>query len=176
MRKFITLALVAAAPALFAAPTGASATAQASASVNIVAPIYLTSNMDLNFGTVLVEAYDTAAQVTLVGTSGAGTNPVVQETYTKCASYGTSTASAAFFHYKKDKRYDVNVAIDKTIDLGDKVSVATTNDLPSDSCGYFGSLPSSVEAKHFSVGGVLSIPANTFGEKSGKFNVVVAYK
>jgi len=184
MRTLITLALVAA-PMMAAGPVGASSSATAKAYVNIVAPVYVESTADLSFGTVLMDQYGKGGTVTMTTETKPNSDPTIKDTvYSNCAAYG-GNLSPAFFHYKKDSRYDVNVMVEgkattgglvaATIPMGNGVTLTPNTDLPADACGVFNPLPASVSAHHFGVGGVLKIAPDTFGERRGTISVVVAY-
>ncbi|MCE1229322.1 MAG: DUF4402 domain-containing protein [Firmicutes bacterium] len=189
MRTFIALALVAGATSLFAAgPVGATSSASACVGVNIVAPVYVQSTQGLCFGTILMDAYDQGGTVTMVSDTKPNQNPTVKSiTYDNCAAWD-GTPSPAFFHYKHDSRYGVNVMVEgkvadasgnvpgAEVDLQDGVKVAITTDLPADACGFFNPLPNFVAAKHFGVAGVLTIPKNIYGPHAGTVHVTVAYK
>ncbi len=175
MNKVLNLALLLAAPSMMFAGNTSSTIARAK--VNIVAPISLCSTQDLDFGSIIMQSYAAGGSVTMVSATSNGDAPVAQlQDFDKCAVFpGSAKPTAAFFHFQKDKRYDVNIIIDKTVDLGDGVKLTTNNDLPADSCAIFQHIPGT-QAKHFSVAGKLDIPAKTFGHKSGIINVTVAYK
>jgi len=181
VRNLIALALVVASPALFADGNSASATAKAS--VNIVAPLNLIATSDMNFGNIVVDTYDKGGKVTLASTVGPNSEPKAALTNFVNTAIFTGPkidATAAFFHFQRDERYEnVNVIIDPLVTLsggrGPDVKLATTHDLPADACGYFHN-PHGVVAKHFSVGGTLDIPGGAFGQKNGTIKVTVAYK
>lgn len=175
MNKVLNLALLLAAPSLLVAQNSSSTMAKAK--VNIVAPICLAATQDLDFGSIIMQSYAAGGSVTMVSNCGNGTAPVSNlQDFDKCAVFpGSTKPTAAYFHFQKDKRYDVNIIIDKTVNLGDGVTLTTNNDLPVDSCGLIPALPGT-HAKHFSVAGKLDIPAKVFGHKTGVINVTVAYK
>jgi hypothetical protein len=186
MRTLIAFALVAV--PMMAAGNTSSATAKAS--VNIVAPVFVESTQDLSFGTVLMDSYNTGGTVALTTDTKPGMNPTIKDIkYVGCTEAsisGSKGAVPAFFHYKKDSRFDVNVTIEgkinpvgltgATVAMGTGVALNPWTDLPADACGIFDPLPANVNAFHFGVGGTLTIAPNTFGEKQGDIHVVVAYK
>lgn len=176
MNKVLNLALLLAAPSMLLA-NGTSSSTIAKAKVNIVAPISLCSTQDLDFGSIIMQSYATGGSVTMVSNTGNGSAPIATlQGFEHCSVFpGSAKPTAAFFHFMKDKRYDVNIIIDKTVDMGDGVKLTTNNDLPADNCGVFPHI-AGTHAKHFSVAGKLDIPAKVFGRKEGVIHVTVAYK
>jgi len=186
MRSLLVLALVAA--PMMAAGNTSSATAKSY--VNIVAPVFVESTQDLSFGTVLMDSYTAGGTVALTTDTKAGMDPTIKSlNYAGCSAAtmsGSKGPVPAFFHFKKDSRFDVNVTVEgkvnpvgltgATVAMGVGVSLNPWTDLPADACGLFNPLPNMVEAWHFGVGGTLTIAPNTFGEKSGDIHVTVAYK
>lgn len=186
MRSLLVFALVAA--PMMAAGNTSSATAKSY--VNIVAPVFVESTQDLSFGTVLMDSYTAGGTVALTTDTKAGMDPSIKSLdFVGCSAAsvkGASKAVPAFFHFKKDSRYEVNVTVEgkvnpvgltgATVAMGAGVNLNPWTDLPADACGLFNPLPNNVDAYHFGVGGTLSIAPNTFGEKQGEIHVIVAYK
>lgn len=188
MRTLIAFALVAV--PMMAAGNTSSATAKAS--VNIVAPVFVESTQDLSFGTVLMDSYNTGGTVALTTDTKPGMNPTIKDiSYAGCSAANslkgvTGGPVPAFFHYKKDARFDVNVTIEgkvnpvgltgASVGMGNGVTLNPWTDLPADACGIFDPLPANVNAFHFGVGGTLTIAPGIFGEKQGDIHVTVAYK
>jgi hypothetical protein len=186
MRSLLVLALVAA--PIMAAGNTSSATAKSY--VNIVAPVFVESTQGLSFGTVLMDSYTQGGTVALTTETKKNMDPEIKSLdFVGCSAAtmkGASKASPAFFHFKKDSRYDVNVTVEgkvnpvglvgATVAMGAGVTLNPWTDLPADACGIFNPLPNSVDAYHFGVGGTLTIAPNTFGEKEGDIHVIVAYK
>ena len=187
MRSLLVLALVAA-PMMGA---GNTSSATAKSYVNIVAPVFVESTQDLSFGTVLMDSYNTGGTVALTTDTKAGMDPTIKSlTYAGCSLApmgGSKGPVPAFFHFKKDSRYAVNVTVEgklantgglinETVHMGSGVDLNPWTDLPADACGLFAPMPANVDAWHFGVGGTLTIAPNTFGEKQGDIHVTVAYK
>lgn len=191
MRKLVALSLVLASGALFA--DGNSDSAQATASVRIVAPIRVVNNSDLSFGNIVVDDMNTPAEVTLTTSIKPGDlHPTATLTnWKKCAPFKRQgEVSAAGFHYSYDvwaAKADlsgVKISIPETVTLsggyGAACTVKTNNDLPADDCFLSNShlnpqISGYTSQKHFGVGGTLSIPAGALGYKEGKFTVTVEY-
>jgi len=180
MRHLITLALVAAAPALFA--NGNSATATATVGVKIVAPIALVNpdQSKLDFGMVTVSDPTLPIKVVFPG----GANAI--SSYENCDPYagGANKGSQAWFHIRKDHDLgwgNVNIAVPPTVDLGGGVLV-TTDSTVLQPCFTLNGQPvflsntSQDDMKHFWVGGTLDAPANTFGAFSGIMTVTASYQ
>jgi len=188
MSKLITLSLIAGLSAFAFAADGNSATASATASVRIVAPLRIISNSNLNFGNIVVNDIADAAKVTMSTTTAPGdlyATPTLKD-FVKCAQWkNKGTVSAATFHYSYDLGVvlnDVKVTVDPIVNLtggtGPAVKLTTNNDLPADAC--FLSDPrldssAGTHQSHFGVGGVLDIPAGALGTKTGTINVTVEY-
>ena len=169
MRALILFAL--AAPALLA--NGNSATANAFVNVNVVAPVKLIAQGDINFGTIVVDDFNTASSVTMVPDNGG--NATFKD-WNKCAAYtGSTHPTAAFFHYQKDNTQDVNVYVDHTVNLTKGAKLTPASDMPADNCTIFIN-PTGVSSKHFAVAGKLDIPAGVIGHLQGLVNVTVSYK
>ncbi len=188
MRKLITLSLVAGVSTFAFAADGNSATASATASVRIVAPLRIISNSNMNFGNIVVDDIADAAKVTMTTTTAPGdlyATPTLKD-FVKCAQWKTKgTVSAATFHYSYDLGValnDVKVTVDPIVNLtggiGPAVKLTTNSDLPADAC--FLSDPrldasAGTHQSHFGVGGTLDIPAGALGAKTGTVNVTVEY-
>ena len=152
-------ALALSTPALAAA----SNTASANATVNIVSPLTLTKNTDLNFGTIVGPF---ASQVVHVDTTGAR----------NCAGLTCSgTFSAASFSLTGTANQAVVLTIPSSVTLNGSVSGTLNVDLSGD-------LPanptlSALGAAAFSIGGKLTIPSGTVdGVYSNTFNVTANYQ
>ncbi len=185
MRTFIALALVAGASS-FAFADGNSASTTATASVRIVAPIKILSNQNLDFGNIVVDDVNQAAQVTMTTSTSDGMlySSATLGGWDKCAPYKKAgTVKAASFHYSYDLGVAINeigITIDPTVTLtggfGPDVTLTTNNDLPADAC-FLADLGNTAgtQQKHFGVGGTLDIPAKALGVKTGTIHVMVAY-
>ena len=173
MRKLITLALVAAAPALFA--NGNSDKATATTRASIYAPITIVKTSDLDFGAIVMNGF-TGGSVDLNENTGAAT-------YTDCAALSGSKARypmLATFHV----RYDSNLTYSRTATVH-TVDGCTFTPVDFESpvaCTLTGTVDgkdfndkAGTSKQHFFVGGKLNIPANVFGEKTGTLEVTVAY-
>lgn len=188
MRNLITLSLVAGFCSLGFAADGNTASASATASVRIVAPLRIISNSSLNFGNIVVNDIADAAKVTMTTSIAAGdlyATPTLKD-FVKCAQWKTKgTVSAATFHYSYDLGValnDVKVTVEPVVNLtggvGPAVKLTTNNDLPADTC--FLSDPrldasAGTHQSHFGVGGVLDIPAGALGTKTGTVSVTIEY-
>jgi Mat/Ecp fimbriae major subunit len=146
-------------PALAAASNQASATA----TVNIVSPLTLTKNTDLNFGTIVGPF---AGQIVHVDTTGAR----------NCAGLTCSgTVSAASFSLTGTANQAVVLTIPSSVTLNGSVSGTLNVDMSGD-------LPpnptlSAAGTAAFSIGGKLTIPAGTVdGVYSNTFNVTANYQ
>lgn len=188
MSKLITLSLIAGLSTFAFAADGNSASATATASVRIVAPLRIISNSNLNFGNIVVNDTATPAQVTMttaIAPNQLYATPTLSN-FKECAQWKTKgTVSAASFHYSYDLGVvvsDVKVTVEPVVTLtggiGAPVKLTTNNDLPADAC--FLSDPRldsgpGTHQSHFGVGGVLDIPAGALGTKTGTINVTVEY-
>lgn len=188
MRNLITFGLVAAFSSLAFGADGNTATASATASVRIVAPLRIISNQNMNFGNIVVEDTALPAQVTM--TTAIAPNQLHATAtlggWVKCAPWKTAgTVTAASFHYSYDLGVavtDVKVTVDPTVSLtggtGGAVTLTTNNDLPADACFLSDSRLDAgpgTHQSHFGVGGILDIPAGALGAKTGTVNVTVEY-
>jgi hypothetical protein len=161
MKKLLISAGALAALAL-STPAFAANTASANATVNIVSPLSLTKNADLNFGTIVGPF---AGQVVHVD----GTNARDCAGLTCSGTYG-----AAAFTVTGTPDQGVVLTIPDSVVLNGSVSgslnVDLTGDKPSDP-----TLDSSGSAS-FTVGGKLTIPALTVdGVYSNTFDVTANY-
>ncbi|MFL6735656.1 MAG: DUF4402 domain-containing protein [Sphingomonas sp.] len=161
MKKILTSAGALAALAV-TTPADASNTAQANASVNIVSPLSLTKNTDLNFGTVVGPF---ASQVVHVDTTGAR----------NCGGLTCSgTFGAATFTVTGTPSQDVTLTIPASVTLngpGGSLNVDMSTDKPADPT------LSAAGSASFGVGGKLTIPSGTAdGVYSNTFNVTANYK
>ena len=187
MRSLLALALIAS-PVLMAGP---SSTAKADVTVRIVAPCHIESSGVLDFGTVLMNDYTSGGAVSITPkTAAGGTSQATIPVYAGCTAFKSSSdMTVAEFHYRHDVNFPVNITIQGhkidptavsgivthgTVDLNGGAKLAVTTDAPADSCGLFPAIPG-VEDKHFGVGGLLTIPGNTFGTQKGTINVSIAY-
>jgi len=144
----------------FAAPSNQ---ASANATVNIVSPLTLTKNTDLNFGTIVGPF---AGQIVHVDTTGAR----------NCAGLTCSgTVSAASFSLTGTANQAVVLTIPSSVTLNGSVSGTLNVDLSGD-------LPanptlSGTGTAAFSIGGKLTIPNGTVdGVYSNTFNVTANYQ
>lgn len=188
MRKLITFSLVAGLSTLAFAADPNSATASATASVRIVAPLRIISNSNLNFGNIVVNDVADASKVTMttaIAPNQLYATPTLKD-FVKCAQWKhAGTVSAASFHYSYDLGVvlaDVKVTVDPVVTLtggtGPNVTLTTNNDLPADACYLsdprLDGIPGTHQS-HFGVGGILDIPAGALGSKTGTINVTVEY-
>ena len=185
MRTFLTLAIIAGFSSV-AFADGNSATATATASVRIVAPVKILSNQNLDFGNIVVDDVDQAAKVTMTSNTSDGMLYSVGTLshWDKCAPYKKAgTVKAASFHYAYDAGVastDIGIVIDQKVTLsggfGPNVILNTNNDLPADACFLIDlGRTDGTQQKHFGVGGTLEIPAKALGTKTGTINVTVTY-
>jgi len=154
------LAALALSTPAFAAPSNQ---ASANATVNIVSPLTLTKNTDLNFGTIVGPF---AGQIVHVDTTGAR----------NCAGLTCSgTVSAASFSLTGTANQAVVLTIPSSVTLNGSVSGTLNVDLSGD-------LPanptlSGTGTAAFSIGGKLTIPNGTVdGVYSNTFNVTANYQ
>ena len=141
----------------------ASNTAQASASVNIVSPLTLTKNSDLDFGTVVGPFSGTAVEISNAGTPNCGT--------LTCSG---SPSAANFTVSGGTANQALAVTVDPSVSMtsgGNTLVADLTTDLPgavsTDASG----------GATFGVGGKLTLAAGTVdGLYSGTFNVTVNYQ
>lgn len=186
MRTFITLALVAAAPALFAAG-GNQSTATADVAVKIVAPISLVNpnNSAINFGIVTVNDPTKPIEVQFVPTNEGGIKTLK---YTNSDPYadkeGSKPSSFAWFHVRKDHNVDwsnVGFTVPGTVTLGTGVKVITAKSDLTQCTQLLGqpvflSNTTYADLRHFYVGGTLQADANTFGEFKKTITVTAYYQ
>jgi len=173
MRTFITLALVAGCATLFA--NGNSDKATAKTRVSIYAPITIVKTADLDFGAIVMDGF-TGGSVDLSENSGI-------PTYTDCAALSGSKArqpQLAVFHVRFDK--DLAWSRSATVATVDGCTYSPVDMSPLTPCVLNGTYDGKdftdkdgTNKDHFLVGGKLTIPANTFGEKTGTLEVTVAY-
>lgn len=176
--KLISLALVAASSAtLFAG--GASATATAPASVQIISPITLISNGVMEFGKVVVDDLSQPVVVKL--------EPTHNDSFTanKTITNGTALSSSQaptvpFFHARYDKTVGwggLTVTTDPLVNLGAGVNLVPELGLGfvKNGCVIFPPLDPSQEASHFPVGGTLTADPGVLGTYNGLVSVTVAY-
>ena len=161
MKKILISAGALAALAL-TTPANAANTASANATVNIVSPLSLTKNTDLNFGTVVGPF---AGQVVHVDMTSAR----------NCSGLTCSgTFGAATFTVTGTPSQDVTLTIPASVTLngpGGSLNVDMSTDKPADpTLDVAGSAA-------FAVGGKLTIPSGTAdGVYSNTFNVTANYK
>jgi hypothetical protein len=146
----------------FTTPALAANTASANATVNIVSPLSLVKNTDLNFGTVVGPF---AGEVVHVDTGGART----------CGGLTCSgTFGAATFTVTGTPDQDVTLTIPNSVTLNGpsgSLNVDMSTDKPVDP-----TLDSAGTAS-FGVGGKLTIPSGTAdGVYANTFNVTADYK
>lgn len=170
MRTLLALALVAA-PAF---ADGNSDKTSATTKVNIYAPITIVKGADLDFGAIVMSGF-TGGSVEL-----SDATPAV---YTDCAKLGGTAArnpTLAWFHVRKDatlaysREATVHTVADCTFDPV-VFGAATPCVLAGTVDGKDFSNKVGTNKEHFYVGGKLTIPADTFGEKTGTLEVTVAY-
>ncbi len=161
MKKILISAGALAALAL-TTPANAANTAQANATVNIVSPLSLTKNSDLNFGTVVGPF---ASQVVHVDTTGAR----------NCGGLTCSgTFGAATFTVTGTPDQDVTLTIPNSVTLNGpsgSLNVDMSTDKPADPT------LNSAGSASFGVGGKLTIPSGTTdGVYTNTFDVTANYK
>jgi hypothetical protein len=178
MRSLITLALAAAAPALFA--NGNTATASAEVGVKIFAPIAIVNpdQSKLDFGMVTVSDPGQPIKVTYPAGSPSAS-------YENCDPYtGTSVGGQAWFHIRKDHDLgwgNVQILVPASVDLGGGVQVATDRQALQP-CYTLNGQPVFLsnttwdDMKHFYVGGTLTAPKDTYGTFSGLMTVTASYQ
>lgn len=165
MKKLLISAGALAALAL-STPALAANSASANATVNIVSPLSLTKNTDLNFGTVVGPF---AGEVVHVDTSGTRTCP---GTLT-CS--GSASVSAASFSLTGTAGQAVVLTIPDSVTLNGSVSGTLDVDLTGDKPAN-PTLDGSGNAS-FSIGGKLTIPTGTVdGVYSSTFDVTADYQ
>lgn len=173
MRTFITLALIAGCATLFA--NGNSDKATAKTRVSIYAPITIVKSADLDFGAIVMDGF-TGGSVDLSENTGAAT-------YTNCAALSGSKArqpQLAMFHVRFDK--ELAWSRSATVHTVDGCTFSPVDFSPLTTCVLNGTVDGKdfndkpgTDKDHFLVGGKLTIPANTFGERTGTLEVTVAY-
>jgi hypothetical protein len=166
MKKLLISAGALAALAL-STPAFAANTASANATVNIVSPLSLTNDTELNFGTVVGPFAGEAIHV-----AASGTRDPCPATVT-CS--GDASVSAASFTLTGTPNQAVVLTIPNTVTLNGSVSgtlsVSLAGDKPTNP-----TLDSSGNAT-FAIGGVLTIPSGTVdGVYSNTFNVTADYQ
>ena len=148
----------------FTTPALAANTATANATVNIVSPLSLTKDADLNFGTIVGPF---AGEVVHVDTAGARTCGGLT-----CS--GTTVSAANFTVSGGTAAQNLKLTVDPSVSLtgpGNALTVDLTTDLPS------GLVTDASGGATFGIGGSLAIPAaQADGVYSGTFNVQVDYQ
>lgn len=165
MKKILISAGALAALAI-STPAFASNTAQASATVNIVSPLTLKKNTDLNFGTVIGPFAGETVEVSTAGVRNCSTLTCSGNAVVSAANFSVSGGTPS---------QPLTVTVDPSATLNGSVSGSLTLDLTTD-------VPSGVATDTsgnatFGVGGSIAIPAATAdGVYSGTFNVTVQYQ
>lgn len=170
MRTLLALALVAS-PAF---ADGNTSKADAKTKVSIYAPITIVSTQDLDFGAIVMNDFS-GGSVTL--------DPSAAPDYQNCARLTGSKARGhqlAWFHVRKD----ANLTYTRTA-TAHTVADCTFSPVLFGTvygCGWNGMVggvdftdKAGTTKEHFFVGGKLTIPADTFGEKTGTVEVTVDY-
>ena len=159
-------ALTACMAALLVPVTANAADATASASADIIAPISITTNQNLAFGSVSVGASGGTAVVSVAGAKSV-TGDVVNE--------GGSHAQAIFdVNGSANSAYDITLPSSISVTAGaNSMTVDTFN---SDKAGNSSSTDGT-GADQFNVGATLNVGANQAGGTySGNFTVTVLYQ
>ena len=163
--KFFTLsvAIFAFSTISFGQANNATGTAQASA--NIVTPISITKNIDLNFGNIAASGSAFTVELSTAGertsTGGAGTLPSVNGTVT-AAEFTAAGLSGATYA----------VTLPSTI----TITAGTTNNMTVDNFVSNSTNILTDGSETFKVGATLNVGANQVaGAYTGNFNVTVNY-
>ena len=164
--KFFTLsaAIFAFSTISFGQANNATGTAQASA--NIVTPISITKNIDLNFGNIAASGSAFTVELSTAGertsNGGAGTLPSVN---------GTVAAAEFTVAGLTDATYAVTLPSSITIKDGGETNTMTVDNFVSNS-----TFTLTGGSETFNVGATLNVGANQVaGAYSGNFNVTVNY-
>lgn len=147
-------------------PALASNTAAANATVNIVSPLTLKKNTDLNFGTVIGPFSGSKVEVSTAGVRNCGALTCAGNASVSAATFGVSGGTAS---------QPLTVTVDPSATLTGSVSGTLTLDLTTDD--PTGVATDSSGNAAFGVGGTIAIPTATAdGVYSGTFNVTVQYQ
>lgn len=144
-----------------------SATGNAAVNAVVVAPISITVDSPLDFGTFTT---DDAAGTVIVGTDGARTF----SDETDMLIIGETASSAAKFTVGMDagESYGVTTTISQQPKLGDDSATMTLSDLTSSLSSDSGNV-----AETFTIGGTLTVPADqAAGTYTGQVQVTVTYE
>ncbi len=147
-------------PAFAATPANQ---ATANATVNIVSPLTLTKNTDLDFGTVVGPFTGSTVEMSMAGVRNCGA--------LTCAG----TPTAASFTVTGSDNQTVTLTIPAAVTLNGSVSGTLSLDLTTDKPGN--QTLSSTGSATFGLGGTLTIPTGTVdGVYSNTFDVTANYQ
>lgn len=168
MRTLLTLALIAAGPALLA--DGNSASATINTAVKIYAPVSIQRHIDVDFGKIVVDSLAEPASVMLDPSTGA------LKDFVKCAKMtGSSSVQMGCFHYQYDSAAAVTVTLVASPMTGGDGGDVILTPAHSAEIPYSIGLPTFMAQERFWVGGKLDIPAGARGEKKGTITATIAY-
>jgi hypothetical protein len=182
MTKFVMLALVAAAPALFATiPTTnfKPGPATGTASVIIYAPVQLSKIYDLNFGSVLLNDMVNPAAVAVDPGMPPNYVNLPYKTLVNVTPRAGSTCGVAHFDMWRDANLAVTVSASPVVPLTSATGQSVTflpvlGKVSNEFDGIYAPVAGTV-FEHFNVGGTVNIPAATVGAFSGPFTVTANY-
>jgi Domain of unknown function (DUF4402) len=173
MKSFSKIALAALGAALAAAPVAAqsSATVSTSATTRIVAPITITKNSDLAFGTVVRSSTANTNTVTIAAADGARS---ISGTGT--GALATSTSGRATFTVGGEGAQTFSITVPATVVMTSGANNLTVNLVASGATGTLSGTLGTAGTATFGVGGNFVLAqTQVSGNYTGAFNTVVAY-
>jgi hypothetical protein len=173
MRTFAKIAVAALGTALAAVPAAAqsSATASATSTSRITAPITLTKDTDLAFGTVVRTSDANSNTVTINETTGARTI-----TGAGSGALVASTTSRATYSVSGEGGQTFAITVPGTVVMTSGANNLTVNLTGSAASGTLSGSLGSAGSATFGVGGNFSLgQSQASGAYSGSFNTTVAY-